>query len=183
MAQPSQNPSKSELDFYRRLCTARFFEGIVGAILELSGYVVFPLGYEQFMPVLRHLFRENQAQPVPAEERLRSSPDLLVVGQTSGESDVIPRLVEVKYRNWHSPTDVRLSDITLYQHHWQDAILVVVLPAGDGFYAQEITQIDGRKRTFDLTQHFQRLDALFPHVKPQTLQAFGEDVQRFTDTR
>jgi hypothetical protein len=178
MAQQTTRPANADFEFYRQLCLARYVEGIVGAVLELSGYVVFPLGYEQFMPVLRHLFRGNQADSTTTEARLRSSPDLLVVGQTNPSPDVIPYLVEVKYRNWTSPQDVRLRGITQYQQHWPDAVLVVVIQGGDVFYAQQVSRLKARRRVFDLTREFRRLDAFFPRLRRDTLAAFAQDVRR-----
>jgi hypothetical protein len=178
MAQRTTQQANAEVAFYRQLCLARYVEGLVAAVLELSGYVVFPLGYEQFMPVLRHLFRGNQADSTATEARLRSSPDLLVVGQTNPSPDVIPYLVEVKYRNWRSPQDVRLRGITQYQQHWPDALLVVVIQGGAFFYAQQVARLKARRQVFDLTREFRRLDAFFPRVQPDTQAAFAQDIKR-----
>jgi hypothetical protein len=169
----------ADLEFYRRLAEARFCEGIVAAILELSGYEVYPYGYETLLPPLRRRFRQNHARPSPTEARLRSTPDLLVVDPAARARPSSPRLVEVKFRRWTSPHDVRLSGVEGYQTYWPDALLVVVIPAGDTFYAQAVERLNGRKRSFDLPRQFQRLHAFFPRVKPATLTALAQEVKRF----
>lgn len=173
--------NKEEMAFYRRLCWARYFEGVVASILELSGYRVFPYGQENLLPTLRETFRKNSSTPETTEERLRANPDLLVVSPETDKSEARTRLVEVKFRNWSKPENVRLA-IIKYRRHWPDALLVVIIPAADVFYAQTIQQLNPRKRTFDLTKDFQPLDQVFQRVSQETLSTFAEDVHRFTAT-
>lgn len=179
MKQSSTLPQDDELNFYRRLCVARFFEGVVVAILELSGYQVYGYGHEQLLPTLRQHFSRYGRSTAPTEERLRSSPDLLVVDPAASDRSKKLRLVEVKFRRWESPQDVRLSGVLWCQKYWPDALLVVVIPGGAYFYAQAVEQLAGEKNTFNLTQQFQRFEAVFEKTNPGTLRVFAEEVNRF----
>lgn len=183
MRQRLNQRAKNQVDFYHNLITARFFEGMVGAILEISGYEVYPYGYETLLPALRRQFQKNRSVPASTEERLRSTPDLLVVDPSSASTQERIRLVEVKYRCWGSPCDVRLSAIKWYQQYWPDAILVVVIPEGAFFYAQAVAKLNAKKRVFDLTRQFRRLEAVFSKVNSHTLSVFAKEVKRFTRAR
>lgn len=165
--------------FYRNLLTARFFEGMVGAILELSGYEVYPYGYETLLPALRTRF--SKSQPSPTEERLRSTPDLLVSDPQAEGGAAGTQLVEVKFRNWDSPEDVKLSGISWYERYWPDATLVLIIPGGDFFYAQAVSELDPQQRSFDLTTEFRPLSELFRKIHPEIATIFRQDVMRFAE--
>ncbi|MFQ5873065.1 MAG: hypothetical protein ACE5JL_04600 [Dehalococcoidia bacterium] len=179
MARKSTAKSRASIRFYRNLLTARFFEGMVGAILELSGYEVYPYGYETLLPALRTRF--SKRRPSPTEERLRSTPDLLVSDPEAQDGDANTKLVEVKFRNWDSPEDVKLSGISWYQRYWPDAILVLIIPGGDFFYAQAVSELDAHQKTFDLTTEFRPLSELFRKIHPEIATIFREDVMRFAN--
>ena len=175
-------PIKSDdsIRFYRNLLTARFFEGMVGAILELSGYEVYPYGYETLLPALRTRFRKSQSSSrSPTEERLRSTPDLLVSDPELQGDEASTRLVEVKFRNQDSPEKVKLWGIRWYQSYWPDAILVLMIPGGDCFYAQAVDKLDASQNGFDLTQDFRLLPEMFKKVRPEIVAEFKEDMKQF----
>lgn len=183
MTQQYTSPSKADLEFYQHLCTARFVEAVISAILELSGYQVFSYGHEYLLPTLRKTFQEHTSRPEPTEERLRSNPDLLVLTPETNQQETRTRLVEVKYRAWESPKDVRLSSIAWYQQYWPEAILVVVIPGGACFYAQSVDQLNSRQRVFDLTEQFQPFETIFRQTKRKILEVFAAEIQRFSGIR
>lgn len=179
MTQKSTTQSHDSIRFYRNLLTARFFESMIGAILEIAGYEVYPYGYETLLPALRRRFKKGK--PSPTEERLRSTPDLLVTDPEAGVGVAVTRLVEVKFRSWDSPEDVELWGIRWYQRYWPDAILVLVIPGGDFFYAQEVDKLNSHQRSFDLATEFKLLPELFERVRPEVMDLFREDVKRFAN--
>lgn len=152
----------------------------MGAILELSGYDVYPYGYETLLPALRTHFRKNQSSTrSPTEERLRSTPDLLVSDPEAQRDESNTQLVEVKFRNCNTPKKVGLWGIRWYQRYWPDAVLVLVVPGGDFFYAQAVDKLDDGKSKFDLTQDFLPLSEWFKRIRLETMALFQEDTKQF----
>jgi len=71
--------------------------------------------------------------------RIRSSPDLLIYDEQ--KNDLM--LVEVKMHS-RSPPDIKRRLIESYKEFWDDSILVLVIPEGNVFYAQKISELETR---------------------------------------
>ncbi|MFQ5853627.1 MAG: hypothetical protein ACE5JU_23965, partial [Candidatus Binatia bacterium] len=82
------------------------------------------------------------------------------------------------------PKDVKLSGISWYQRYWPDAILVLIIPGGDFFYAQAVSELDAHQKSqksFDLTTEFRPLSELFGKIHPEIATLFRADVMRFAE--
>ena len=75
-------------------------------------------------------------------------------------------LAEVKMRTPQTEKKVWIGEhlMAMYQQFWDDSILVVVIPKGENFYAQEIKNLTP-KRDYDLTEEFQKFEEIFNRVK------------------
>jgi hypothetical protein len=174
---------RDEIQFFRNLPKAKFFEAMVAAMLEFSGYNVYPSGHETSMPALRMHFRQGRHSSSSAtEQRLRAAPDLLVVDPEAKAAKGRTWLVEVKYRSWPDPKNIRLWEmLEAYHQHWSDATLVMIVPGGKYFYIQAVAQLKPGQEEFDLTKEFKPLPDIFKRVSPKTVAAFKADVQRFAE--
>jgi hypothetical protein len=127
-------PTFSEL-----LLQGNFIKEIIKRILEESGYLVFPLGYESFLTQLKHIIHEKSISSDIAR-KIATFPDLIVYDL---EKDI--KLVEIKSKNWDPasneliPIDFPLDAL---KKEWKNAILVLVIPYRHWFYAQEIETLN-----------------------------------------
>ena len=112
---------------------------LIKVLLETSGYVVYPYGYETQFSDVRKRFGEKETKNSRTFRRIRSSPDLLVYDEIKG--DVI--LAEVKMRR--APKEDRIwiygEKIASYKEFWNDSVLIAVIPCGEVFYAQWVSEL------------------------------------------
>jgi Holliday junction resolvase len=142
---------------------------IVKAMLEKSGYTVCHYGYE--ITLLDAMSkRTSRKSNSTTGRRLRSSPDLLVY------DDENIMLVEVKSRG-KIPPMINISEIRNLKEFWNDAILVVVVPDGNIFYAQRINELEiQQNETFQyypLTD-FEKFQDIFTRVRSEAISHYKE---------
>ena len=102
--------------------------------------------------------------------RIRYSPDLLVYDDTNRRL----LLVEVKMRTANSANKIFFNSyrISRYKEFYDDTILVLVVNAGDVFYAQKIEVLDSSKDCYDVTTEFQKFEVFFDRVQEADLSQF-----------
>jgi hypothetical protein len=144
---------------------------LVKIMLEKSGYVVYPYGYEgQFVEIKKKL--TNRAlKNSRTVRRIRSCPDLLVYDET--EKDLF--LVEVKMRRAPKETRVLIYKklIDNYKEFWNESVLVVVVPCGKVFYVQRMSELEP-KEEYDATAEFLGIDEIFCRISEKDLAHFRE---------
>lgn len=123
--------------FYRVI--GNFAKELVKGLLEESGYRVFPYGYESFLSDIKYELHRKKLAQTDSVKRLRSHPDLVVYDDRINEVT----FVEVKFRNIDSLDSIGLNarSILWYQRYWNDSVLVVVVPIGEFFYAQDVSKL------------------------------------------
>lgn len=135
-------------------------------LFEKSGYLVIPYGYEnQLASVKGELAKTNDSLTAL---KIRSSPDLLVYDNQT--KDV--KLVEVKMSSYPSP---RLNRNTFenYRKFWDDAILIMVLPFENVFYAQEMHNL-GVKEQYDPRTDFKEVQDIFQRLNLDDLKNYAK---------
>jgi hypothetical protein len=151
---------------------------ILRALLEASGYRVYPFGYESSLSTLKmHVF-ESHLPDSNAVQRVRSMPDYVV----SSEKGL--KLVEVKFRRkseHESKAGVYLknSDLNRYRQYWEESVIALISPHGERFFYQSVRElIPGPLETkwFDYSS-FQPLPDLYPSTSDK-LKAFGVAVDK-----
>lgn len=170
----SEPQDKIKAKFYQNVLDGNFHKDLVRVILEMSGYEVYPYGYESFLTPLKMKFEKQEIKQTEISKKIRSTPDLLVI------KDREVSLVEVKSRNFDRTNDVLIKDVSKYPRYWQDSILVVVVPAGHFFYAQDVSKLKiEEQRGFDLNEEFRWFEEMFTDVKLETLYSYKGYVIRF----
>lgn len=143
--------------FYRVI--GNFAKELVRGLLEESGYRVYPYGYESFLSDIKYELHRKKLARTDSVKRLRSHPDLVVYDHRINEVT----FVEVKFRNISSlePIGLNAKSILWYQKYWNDSVLVVVVPIGEVFYAQDVNKLPTADVSesdtfvnFDLSTHF-----------------------------
>src|SRR6266581_1818613 len=135
-------PSTSEFD--QNLVVGAAAKEMVRALLESCGYAVLPFGYENVLAGVRPEIGDRERfGRGDLVERIRSMPDLLVLG----EKELY--LVEVKFRAGsvrRGYQRIRLSnwELARYQKYWPESVLTVVSPFRDGFHVQHVEQLSPR---------------------------------------
>lgn len=154
-------------DFHDTLFKGNVFKELVKILFDKSDYLVIPYGYENpFSNVKKKLSRKG-AIDSPTALRIRSSPDLLIYDDQA--EDV--KLVEVKMSSYQTPRFKR-GQIETYKKYWEDAVLVMVLPFENVFYAQEIAKL-GIKEQYDPKTDFKRIQEMFPKIASDDLRNYG----------
>jgi hypothetical protein len=121
---------------YDNQLSGKIMEDIVSVMLQESGYMVLPYGYEKTFPSLCKKLNKK-IYPSTTLDRLSNSPDFLVYD----DSDMT-KLVEVKShiqkgeKFW-----IKNIKIQEYNKFWSDAILVEIIPKGEVFYAEYIAKL------------------------------------------
>ena len=163
-------------DFYDHLLEGYYIKEIVRIILDKSGYMVFPYGYESAFSYIKIQLHKGEVSDTPAAQRIRSSPDLLVYD--SDERDI--KLVEVKSRNFDDETSVAIDKVEWYQKYWEDSILTVVVPHGHWFYAEYVNKIKIKKpeEDYNLVKEFEKFEKIFSKVDVDTLYRFKFDIAK-----
>lgn len=152
------------------------FEGaaikeLVKIMLEKSGYIVYPYGYEGPFADVRKKLSDTETKNSRTVRRIRSCPDLLVFDET--KKDLF--LVEIKMRRAPKETRILIYQkyIANYKEFWNESILVVVVPCGKVFYAQRISELEA-KEEYDATIEFLKLEEFFSRVSEEDLAHFRE---------
>jgi len=82
-------------------------------------------------------------------------------------------LVEVKMRRTPKKTSVKYLRIANYREFWNDSILIVVIPEGNVFYAQKISELEIKQsEEYDGTTDFEKLEHIFKRVKTEDISHF-----------
>jgi hypothetical protein len=84
------------MPFYDDLLQGYYPKEIVRIVLDKSGYMVFPYGYESVFSCIKIQLHKREVKDSPAVRKVRSSPDSLVYAPDNRSV----ALVEVKSRNW-----------------------------------------------------------------------------------
>ncbi|TET19330.1 hypothetical protein E3J74_07135 [Candidatus Bathyarchaeota archaeon] len=160
-------------DFYDNLLDGYYFKEIVRTVLDISGYMVFPYGFESAFSYIKIQLHKGDTKDTPVSRKIRSSPDLLVYDET--EKDV--KLVEVKSRNWDIETDVVIGKIDRYKKYWEGSILTVIVPHGHWFYAQYVDELEVKEsRSYNLRDEFEKFENIFTKVHIDTLYRFKSTI-------
>jgi len=134
-----------------------FFKDIIVLLLDKCGYEVYPYGYESFFPNLkRKLYNTENPK---AADRIRSTPDLLV----RNPNDQQVEIVEVKARSATGAYGLKIDGIERYLKFWLESVMILVIPSGNYFYAQRISEL--KSQTSYSPQDFRPLEEIFPLVK------------------
>ena len=161
------NQSKNR-EFYDAMLRGNVYKDMVKLLLEKSGYTVYPYGYEStFSHVRSKLTRSSKNSRTV--RRIRSSPDLLVFDQQ--RNDLM--LVEVKMR-MQVPPKIKPRLIENYKEFWNDSILVLVVPKGNVFYAQKISELETRQEYYRLAD-FELFQDIFTRVGADDLSHFKDN--------
>jgi hypothetical protein len=165
-----------ELTFSERLLQGNFIKEVVRRIFEESDYLVFPFGYESFLTQIKHIIQEKKfvATSQGVIQRVSTSPDLVVYDQ---EKDI--KLVEVKSKNWDPgslesivPIDFSLDTL---KREWKNAILILVVPFGHWFYAQEVEKINSYKDNLGVgikLSEFELFENIFSKITADILYSY-----------
>jgi len=158
----------SEL-FYDNVLEGNQIKEVVKVLLEKSGYLVLPYGYESMLSGLRRRLGEKGTKKSRTVRRIRASPDLLVYDDK--RKDLM--LVEVKMRKAKKETKILIyAKLTAnYKEFWNDSILVVVVPCGNIFYAQGVGELEV-KEEYDATLDFEKFEDVFTRVKKEDVSHF-----------
>jgi len=161
-------------DFYDNLLDGYYFKEIVRTILDISGYMVFPYGFESVFSYIKIQLHKGDTKDTPVARKIRSSPDLLVYDES--EKDI--KLVEVKSRNWDVETDVVIKKVDWYKKYWEGSILVVVIPHGHWIYAQYVDELQVKEspESYNLRDEFEKFENIFPKVHTDTLYRFKSNI-------
>jgi hypothetical protein len=147
-------------EFYDQVLQGNQIKELVKVLLEKSGYVVFPYGYENTLSGLMNLIKVKDAKKSRTVRRIKSSPDLLVFSKD--RKDLL--LVEVKMRK--APDEKR---ILLYANRM--SVLVIVVPCGNVFYAQKTGELEIKEEYNALTD-FVRFEEIFTETKEEDVSHF-----------
>ena len=157
------------MPFYDDLLQGYYLKEIVRIVLDKSGYIVFPYGYESAFSYIKIQLHKRDVKDSPAVRKIRSSTDLLVY--SPDQKDIA--LVEVKSRNWDN-VKVELS-LDTYFKYWSESTVVVIAPAGHWFYAQHVENLN-KKKEYDLSQDFETFEEIFDGVETDYLYRFKERI-------
>jgi hypothetical protein len=156
-------------DFYDNVFEGNQVTELVRVLLEKSGYLVLPYGYENTLSGLISKLGVRETKKSRTVRRIKSSPDLLVYDEA--KKDLL--LVEVKMRKAPTETKILLYShrIANYKEFWNDSILVIVVPCGDVFYAQRVGELEV-KEEYDALLDFEKFQSIFTEVRDEDLSHF-----------
>jgi hypothetical protein len=157
--------------YYDSLLEGGKVKGLLKVLLEKSGYVIYPYGYETTFSDVRRKLNSRNAKNSRTARRIRSSPDLLVY---DGEKNDVS-LVEVKMRRAPKETKILIYGklISAYKEFWNDSILIVVVPCGHVFYAQRVSDLVV-KESYNAVKDFEKLENILCKVTEKDLLHFKE---------
>ena len=134
---------------------------LLKSLLERSGYTVCHYGYEfTLLDVMSK--RTLKTSNSKTGRRIRKSPDLLVY------DDQNIMLVEVKTR-LTSPPMIDSYEMEPLKEFWEDAILVVLVPDGNIFYAQRISEIEAPFGYYLQLADLEKLQDVFTRVNDEDI--------------
>ena len=143
-----------------------------------TGYSVYLNGYEERFSQIKECLRDNKNISNSRTVRLiRSSPDLMVFDKVN--KDVF--FVEVKKRNAPNEHSVLITPdkIARYKEFWSDAILVIVIPHGEVFYAQRFSELESIKKgnLYDAETDFRKFEDFFVNVDKDALSRYKKEAK------
>ena len=164
--------------FSQQLIIGAAAKEILRGLLEASGYIVYPFGYESSLSSLKMNISGNNTPDSNAVQRIRSMPDYVV------SSDKGLKLVEVKFRKksehgGRGGVYLKNSDLNRYRQYWEESVIALISPYGDRFFCQNVRDLlPGPLETkwFDYGS-FQQLPELYPATTDK-LSAFGVAVDK-----
>jgi len=159
--------------FYDDMFKGNQVKELIKVLLEKSGYLVLPYGYESTLSDTKKKLRDKGAKNSRTARRIRTSPDLLVYD--GNRKDVM--LVEVKMRRTPKKTSIKYLRITNYKEFWNDSILIVVIPKGNVFYAQKIDELE-IKEEYDANTDFEKIEDVFTRIQAQDISHFKDQALR-----
>lgn len=158
--------------FYDDLYKGGAAKELVKVLLEKSGYLVFPYGYESTLGDIKKKLRVKGTKNSKTVRRIKSSPDLLVYDEE--RKDIM--LVEVKLRKAPNETRVTIYPqkiIANYKEFWNDAILAIVVPVGNVFYAQKLSELETKVNgIYNAATDFEKFEDVFTRVKTEYVSQF-----------
>ena len=161
--------------FYDRVLKGNAHKEIVKVMLEKSGYLVHPYGYESNLSSVKSKLTKYTRNSKTVR-RIRSSPDLLIYDDQ--KNDLM--LVEVKMRKDPSPK-IRPRLIRRLKEFWNDSILVLVVPHDNVFYAQKISELETKPVYYRLAD-FEKLQDIFTRVSAEDISHHKEIALRNMET-
>jgi hypothetical protein len=155
--------------YYDSLLAGAKAKELLKVLLEKSGYIVYPYGYETTFSDVKRKLNSRDAKNSRTARRIRSSPDLLVYDTENNDVN----LVEVKMRRAPKETKILIyaKRISAYKEFWDDSILVVVVPCGNVFYAQRVSDLEV-KESYNALRDFQKLEEIFSKVTKDDISHF-----------
>jgi hypothetical protein len=151
-----------ETTFYDDMLRGNTYKDMVKVMLQKSGYTVYPYGYEStFSDVKSKLTKDTRNSNTV--RRIRSSPDLLVYDEQ--KNDLM--LVEVKMRTY-APPRIKPRLIEILKEFWNDSILVLIVPEGNVFYAQKISELETRQVYYRIAD-FEKFQDIFIRVRTEDI--------------
>jgi len=168
-------------EFSGRVLAGSFIRDVVWQLLEKSGYVVLPYGYEVSAPFVRQLPFVRQRLSTSSTksqilDRFRCSPDILVIDEPKEELS----LVEVKWRNWSQPyIDASYLALSKYKRYWPETILALVVPARNYFYAQYVAKLRPGRGRYKLATSFKKIEKVFPRITKESISQFRVVIDRY----
>jgi len=133
-----------------------FGKDLVKSMLERSGYTVCHYGYEDTLLDAMSK-RTSKTSNSKTGRRIRKSPDLLAY------DDQTIMLVEIKTRG-KSPPVIAFSEVEILNEFWNDAVLVVIVPEGNIFYAQRIDDLEVQPNGNYPLSNFKKFQEIFTRV-------------------
>jgi len=155
--------------FYNNVFEGNQAKELVKVLLEKSGYLVLPYGYESTLSGLISRLGVKDTRKSRTVRRIKSSPDLLIYDNK--KKDLM--LVEVKMRKAPEDTRILLNSrrIADYKEFWNDAILVIVVPCGNVVYAQRVGELEVKEEYNGLLD-FEKFQSIFADVREEDLSWF-----------
>jgi len=153
--------------FYHDMLKGNQIKELIKVLLEQSGYLVLPYGYESTLSDMKKKLRDKGARNSRTVRRIRTSPDLLVYDEEKKDA----MLVEIKMRGAPEETNVTYLRTANYKEFWNDSILILVVPSGNVFYAQKVSELE-IKQIYNARTDFEKFEDIFTRVK-------AEDVSHF----
>jgi len=154
---------------------------MVRSLLESCKYTVLPFGYENVLAGVRpELGDRERFGRGDLVERIRSMPDLLVMG------DEELHLAEVKFRagsvrRGYQRIPISNWELARYQKYWPEAVLIVVSPFRDGFHAQHVSELSPRGESTRATEFsydaFEPIDAIFKQTSGCDFTGFAQGIE------
>ena len=160
------------MNFHDRVLKGGAAKEVVKVLLEKSGYLVYPYGYECTFSGVRNKLQRNSKNSRTVR-RIKSSPDILVYDDLN--NDVM--LVEIKMRTGEKPW-IKSKQTEAYKEFWNDSILVLVTPRENGFYAQRVNELE-LKDEYNPTVDFLKFEEVFLRVKTGDILHYRNEACKF----